>query len=184
MALKIGSLKQKIAKLIFKLSIPGILTIILLSQSSEASKSPLADPKVDKVIVVKSKRVMMLLSNSSIVRSYKIALGKQPVGSKVRMGDHKTPEGSYKLVSRNPKSKYHLSIKVSYPNEADVKKAKKLGVSPGGSIMIHGLPTGLGELAEAHRYWDWTDGCIAVTDSEMDEIWQLVSDGTPIEINP
>ena len=184
MVLKTAILKQKIGKMILKLSITGILAVLFFCHSSEAAMPPLAEPKVDKVIVVKSKRVMMLLNNSSIVRTYRIALGKQPVGTKVRKGDHKTPEGSYTLVSRNPKINYHLSIKISYPNESDARNAKKLGVPPGGEIRIHGLPQGLGDLGELHRRWDWTEGCIAVTNSEMDEIWQLVSDGTPIEIKP
>ena len=184
MVFKISILKQNIAKMILKLSITGILTALFFCHSSYAAVPPLTGPKVDKVIVVKSKRVMMLLNNSRIIRTYRIALGKQPVGLKVRQGDHKTPEGSYTLVSRNPNSSYHLSIKISYPNEYDAKYAKKIGVPPGGEIMIHGLPQGLGDLGELHRRWDWTDGCIAVTNSEMDEIWQLVSDGTPIEIMP
>lgn len=170
--------------MIFKLLITGILLVVFFCQTSESATPPLNEPKVDKVIVVKSRRVMMLLNNSSIVRTYRIALGKQPVGTKVRAGDHKTPEGSYTLVSRNPKSNYHLSIKISYPSESDAQNAKKLGVPPGGGIMIHGLPQGLGDLGKLHRHWDWTDGCIAVSDSEMDEIWQLVADGTPIEIKP
>ena len=184
MVLKTGTLKQKIAKIILKLCITGILTVFFFCNSSETATPPLTQPKVDKVIVIKSKRVMMLLNNSRVVRTYRIALGKQPVGLKVRQGDHKTPEGSYTLVSRNPNSSFHLSIKISYPNEYDARYAKKIGRPPGGDIMIHGLPEGLGGLGKLHRTLDWTDGCIAVTNSEMDEIWQLVSDGTPIEINP
>ena len=99
-------------------------------------------------------------------------------------GDHKTPEGHYVLDRRNPKSKFYKSIHVSYPNEQDRRKAQAKGVPPGGDIMIHGLPNGMGAVGAAHRLTDWTDGCIAVTDAEMDEIWKIVPDGTPVEIRP
>ncbi|MDH5203093.1 MAG: L,D-transpeptidase family protein [Nitrospirota bacterium] len=140
--------------------------------------------QADKVVVIKSKRLMMLLQNGEILKTYRISLGKQPIGRKNREGDNKTPEGSYILNSKNTKSKYHLSIMISYPNESDILKAQERGVSPGGSIMIHGLSEGLESLGKLHRALDWTNGCIAVTNSEIEEIWQLVSDGTPIEIKP
>lgn len=147
-------------------------------------KVPATFAQADKVVVIKSKRLMMLLQNGEILKMYRIALGKQPVGHKTREGDYKTPEGSYILNSRNPKSKYHLSITISYPNESDVLKAQERGVSPGGSIMIHGLPEDLEGLGRLHRTLDWTNGCIAVTNSEIEEIWHLVPDGTQIEIKP
>ncbi len=140
--------------------------------------------KADKVLVIKNKRVLMLLRDGEIFRTYKVALGKQPTGHKTRQGDRRTPEGKYVLDSRNPKSKYHLAIHISYPNESDILNARNRGVSPGGDIMIHGLPPGVGKSEEAYSFLDWTDGCIAVTNSEMEEIWQLVADGTPIEIKP
>jgi hypothetical protein len=140
--------------------------------------------KADKVLVIKNKRILVLLKDGEIFKTYKIALGKQPTGHKVRQGDRRTPEGRYVLDSRNPKSKYHLAIHISYPNESDILNAQKRGVSPGGDIMIHGLPAGSGGVGELHSFLDWTDGCIAVTNSEMEEIWQLVADGTPIEIKP
>lgn len=161
-----------------------MLAVILSVYPSETVNASTATPKIDKVIVIKSKRLLMLMGNGRIVRSYRVALGKQPAGTKVRAGDQKTPEGSYTLVSRNPKSKFFRSMKISYPNDSDVQHAKAIGASPGGEIMIHGLPNGLGEIGKFHRRWDWTDGCIAVTNYEMDEIWQLVPDGTPIEIKP
>jgi murein L,D-transpeptidase YafK len=141
-------------------------------------------PNVDKVLVIKSKRILMLLKDGEIFRTYKVALGKQPTGHKTRQGDRRTPEGRYVLDSRNPKSKYHLAIHISYPNESDVLSAQKRGVSPGGDIMIHGLPPGSGSIGELHSFLNWTDGCIAVTNAEMEEIWQFVPDGTPIEIKP
>lgn len=140
-------------------------------------------PKAEKVVVIKSKRILMLLKDGEIFRTYRISLGKQPNGHKVMAGDQRTPEGRYVLDSRNSRSKYHLAIHISYPNESDVLNARRRGVSPGGGIMIHGLsrsPRG-GNVTVVS---DWTNGCIAVSNSEMEEIWQLVQDGTPIEIRP
>jgi murein L,D-transpeptidase YafK len=129
-------------------------------------------PKIDQVIVAKS------------ARTYKVALGGAPMGAKEQEGDHKTPEGHYTLDRRNPKSRFYKSIHISYPNDLDKKRASERGVSPGGDIMVHGLPNGFGWLGATHRNMDWTDGCFAVTNAEMDEIWELVADGTPIEIRP
>jgi len=140
--------------------------------------------KADQVIVAKSTRTLTLLSHGKVLRTYKVALGGAPVGAKEQEGDHKTPEGHYVLDRRNPKSRFYKSIHVSYPNGEDKKKAAQRGVSPGGDIMVHGLPNGFGWLGATHRNMDWTDGCIAVTNQEMDEIWELVADGTPIEIRP
>lgn len=138
--------------------------------------------KADRVVVSKSKRLLMLLRNDEIIRQYRIALGADPVGHKVRAGDSRTPEGEYILDRRNPRSKYHLSIHISYPNETDRMEARKLKAAPGGEIMIHGLPNGMGWIGSIHAYIDWTKGCIAVTDEEMEEIWRAVPDGTPIRI--
>lgn len=140
--------------------------------------------KADKVVVVKSKRVLMLLRQGEIFKTYKVALGKEPSGHKTKAGDKRTPEGTYLLDSRNPDSKFHLAIHISYPNESDMLKAHKHGVSPGGDVMIHGLPHDLGRVGKLHRLSDWTNGCIAVTNTEIEEIWRLVPDGTPIEIKP
>jgi murein L,D-transpeptidase YafK len=140
--------------------------------------------KADQVIVMKSQRTLTLLSRGKVLRTYRVALGGSPVGAKERQGDHKTPEGQYILDRRNAKSRFYKSIHVSYPNEQDKQKASQRGVSAGGDVMIHGLPNGFGWLGATHRALDWTDGCVAVTNQEMDEIWQLVPDGTPIEIHP
>lgn len=140
--------------------------------------------KADQVIVAKSARTLTLLEHGKVLRTYKVALGGTPVGAKEQQGDHKTPEGHYVLDRRNPKSRFYKSIHVSYPNDQDEKRAAQRGVSPGGDIMVHGLPNGFGWLGATHRNMDWTDGCIAVTNAEMDEIWELVADGTPIEIRP
>ncbi|MDI6800430.1 MAG: L,D-transpeptidase family protein [Thermodesulfovibrionales bacterium] len=140
--------------------------------------------KADKVVVIKSKRVMMLLKDGDIIKTYKVSLGKNPVGPKDREGDNKTPEGNYILDSRNLKSKYYLAIHISYPNDNDIINAQRAGVPPGGGIMIHGLPKELEELGKFHRNLNWTNGCVAVTNTEIEEIWQLIADGTQIEIKP
>jgi murein L,D-transpeptidase YafK len=138
----------------------------------------------DQIIVIKSKRTLMLLKNEQILKTYTISLGGQPVGPKTREGDHKTPEGHYVIDKRNVKSKFHLALHVSYPNAADIARARKQGVPPGGAIMIHGLPKGYDWVSSASKVGDWTDGCIAVTNDEIDEIWRVVPNGTPIEIRP
>jgi len=139
---------------------------------------------VDKVLIEKNKRRLTLISNGEEIKTYKIALGGDPVGPKERQGDNKTPEGTYTIVSRNRHSDYHLSLRISYPNERDVKRAKELGVSPGGDIMIHGIKNGFSWLGGFHAEIDWTQGCIAVTNKEMEEIARLVPDQTPVEIRP
>ena len=154
-----------------------LLLIGMLAAAESATKA-------DQVIVVKSPRTLTLLSHGKVLRTYKVALGGSPVGAKEQQGDHKTPEGHYTLDRRNAKSRFYKSIHVSYSNEQDKQKASQRGVSAGGDIMIHGLPNGFGWMGATHRGLDWTDGCVAVTNEEMDEIWELVPDGTPIEIRP
>jgi murein L,D-transpeptidase YafK len=139
---------------------------------------------VDHVVVYKHERRLVLLSQERELRSYRIALGGEPSGPKMRQGDHRTPEGSYILDSRNPSSHFYKAFHISYPNPKDVAAAKKLGVSAGGDIMLHGLPRKYAFVGKAHTLHDWTDGCIAVSNEEMDEIWNLVRVGTPIEIKP
>ncbi len=140
---------------------------------------------VDAVRVDKSERKMYLHSGDHIVRSYEISLGDSPRGHKTTEGDERTPEGTYFLNWRNPNSRFHLSIQISYPNEADIKQAHERGVSPGGAIFIHGLPNGTSPRKRLPPRTDWTDGCIAVkSNREMEEIWKLVPLGTPITINP
>lgn len=158
-----------------------IFAIVFIFSPQDVLATP---DKADKVVVLKSKRVLFLLKEGEIIKTYKIALGKDPVGHKTRLGDNKTPEGAYTLSSRKYSDKYHLTIFISYPNESDTERAKNLEVSPGGSIAIHGLPKGLASLNKLHRKMDWTSGCIAVTNDEIEEIWRLVEDGTLIEIKP
>jgi murein L,D-transpeptidase YafK len=149
-----------------------------------AGEVPAALVKADKVLVIKSKRELILLNKGRVLKTYRIALGKQPIGKKVCAGDKRTPEGRYTLDYRKPDSKYHLALHLSYPNHSDREHAQKMGLSPGGDIMIHGLPDGYEDVDEYHRITDWTDGCIAVTNREIEEIWSLVPVGTPIVIVP
>lgn len=139
---------------------------------------------VDSVRIEKSERVMKLMTGETAVREYKVALGSEPVGAKRCQGDGKTPEGDYVISGRNAKSSFHLSLRVSYPNEVDRTKAREFACSPGGDIMIHGLPRMRGWLGASHRLMDWTQGCIAVTNGEIEEIWNLVPDGTRVRISP
>ena len=138
----------------------------------------------DKVLIEKKERRLTLLSKGEVIKTYKIALGGNPVGPKERQGDNKTPEGTYIIDSRNGDSGYHLSLHISYPNEKDKMRAKELGVSPGGDIMIHGIKNGFSWVGTSHAEVDWTKGCIAVTDEEMEEIDKLVPNGTIVEIRP
>jgi len=130
----------------------------------------------DRIVIYKARRQMLLLRGESVLRTYRIALGRDPVGHKQQEGDGRTPEGRYLIDRRNPKSAYHLSLHISYPNAEDRARAEARGVAPGGDIMIHGQKPG------ADGEGDWTQGCIAVADAEVDEIWGLVPDGTPVHI--
>ena len=138
--------------------------------------------KADLVVVYKSRRELHLMRNGERLKRYTVALGGNPIGHKTRQGDNKTPEGAYVLDWRNPNSQFHLSLHVSYPNDTDRTLAAARGIDPGGYIMIHGLPNGRGAGDVSHPVRDWTNGCIAVTNQEMDEIWAKVTDGTGIVI--
>jgi murein L,D-transpeptidase YafK len=139
--------------------------------------------QADFVVVDKPDRIMRLVQNGKILREYRISLGGHPSGHKQREGDERTPEGRYIIDWRNPRSSAYLSLHISYPAPADVARAAAAGQAPGGNVMIHGLANGWGFVGSLHLLWDWTDGCIAVTDDEMREIWSLVPDGTPIQID-
>jgi murein L,D-transpeptidase YafK len=139
---------------------------------------------VDRLVVYKHERKLVLISGRRELRSYRVALGGEPIGPKTRQGDHRTPEGSYVLDSRNPNSHFYKAFHISYPNPKDLALAKKLGFTPGGNIMLHGLPKEYAFVGKAHTLHDWTDGCIAISNEEMDEIWKLVRVGTLIDIRP
>jgi tetratricopeptide (TPR) repeat protein len=138
----------------------------------------------DKILIEKKERRLTLISSGEVIKTYRIALGGNPNGPKERQGDNKTPEGTYVIDSRNQDSRYHRSLHISYPNEKDKQRAKELGVSPGGDIMIHGIKNGFSWVGDFHAGVDWTKGCIAVTDEEIEEIEKLVPDGTIVEIRP
>jgi tetratricopeptide (TPR) repeat protein len=138
----------------------------------------------DKILIEKKERRLTLFSKGKVLKTYKIALGGNPDGPKERQGDNKTPEGTYVIDSRNKDSRHHISLHISYPNEKDKKRAKELGVSPGGDIMIHGIKNGFSWAGDFQTRVDWTKGCIAVTDEEIEEINSLVPNGTIVEIRP
>lgn len=142
------------------------------------------DKIIDRIEVYKSKRKMNVYSDEVLLKTYKIALGKNPIGHKEFEGDCKTPEGTYTIDGKNPESAFHKNLGVSYPNEKDLEHAAALGKSAGGDIKIHGLRNGRGHRAKFHRWKDWTAGCIAVTDYEIDELYQSVKVGAEIEIFP
>jgi murein L,D-transpeptidase YafK len=141
-------------------------------------------PQVDHIVVIKAQHKLMLLSGDQVVKTYSVALGAGGLEPKRRQGDNRTPEGIYHIDFRNAASHYHLALHVSYPDQNDRESARKRGVSPGGDIMIHGLGEDFRDLGPKHYLSNWTAGCIAVTDEEIEEIWRLVPDGTQIEIRP
>lgn len=161
------------------------LICLTLSFNTLASSPVVDGPRtVDKVLVMKSERKLYLQQRGETIKSYRISLGKQPDGAKQREGDLRTPEGFYWIDWRKPSDNYQLSLHISYPNARDLAKAKQAGVSPGSMIMIHGTP-----VDEEYPEWffhtlDWTEGCIAMRNADIREVWNLVKDGTLIEIRP
>ncbi|ABX49809.1 ErfK/YbiS/YcfS/YnhG family protein [Shewanella baltica OS625] len=140
--------------------------------------------KVDLVVITKSESSMALLRDGKILKQYRIAMGDLPAGHKLKEGDQRTPQGRYTLDYKKPDSAYYKSIHISYPNEEDKLRAKALGIRPGGMIMIHGQNPKSPLPPEQAQQYNWTDGCIAITNAEMDEVWKVVDEGTPIEIWP
>jgi murein L,D-transpeptidase YafK len=148
------------------------------------AQQPAPAQKADSILILKKDHTLELLTKGKVIRTYKVALGRGGLAPKEREGDARTPEGHYIIDSRNASSAYHRAFHISYPNAEDRNRAAKLGVPPGGGIMIHGLPNGMGWIGSAHRLYDWTLGCVAVTNPEIEEIWNLVPVGTPVEIRP
>ena len=162
-----------------------VVVALLWSVTFAADKRPaLATPTADGIVVAKADRTMTLMRDGKAFKTYKVALSREPLGPKEREGDHRVPEGQYVIDSKNPQSRFHLALHISYPNAADRERARKLGVKPGGNIEIHGVGSTYGWVGSLQRQIDWTDGCIAVTNSEIDEIWNVVPIGTPLEIRP
>ena len=160
----------------------SILLLALVTALATAADMPLATP--DLIVVEKANRVLTLYAKRKPIKTYRIALGSNPVGHKEQEGDSRTPEGRYVIDAKNPQSSFHLSLHISYPERRDRAAARKKGVSPGGAIMIHGTPNGLASLHALGVFNDWTAGCIAVTNAEIEEIYRAVRIGTPIVIKP
>lgn len=139
---------------------------------------------IDRVVVDKSQRTLWAYRDGKPVRTFRVALGSEPVGPKERQGDGRTPEGVYPVVAHKEDSDFHRALRLGYPTLEQVVAAEEAGVDPGGDIMIHGLPNGMGAIGRAHRQSDWTQGCIALTDDEIDWMYRFVGDGTPVEIRP
>lgn len=162
-----------------------LLLVIYCATALFAAVAQAAEfPVADKVVIEKEKRKLHLIKDGSPFRSFDIALGVAPVGDKEKEGDFKTPEGSYLLDARNPNSDYFLSIHISYPNNTDRQTAKNKGVDPGGQIMIHGQPNTPTYSAGYYKSTDWTNGCIAVSNSDMIDIWLMTPDSVPVDILP
>lgn len=158
----------------------AVLSGLLLSVSASASTLEVAD----RIVVHKSERKLLLLRGERVLRSIDVALGLSPKGAKLREGDFRTPEGSYRLSGRNANSDFYLALKVSYPNPVDERRAAAEGVAPGGLIMIHGQPNRPTRPIDYYQKNDWTNGCIAVSNSDMVDIWLMTPDDTPIQILP
>jgi murein L,D-transpeptidase YafK len=162
----------------------GVLVIACISLALAITVNAQTPTQVDRILVEKSKRTLTLLNGTEVVKTYKVALGRQPEGAKDRQGDHKTPEGTYSVDAKKADSKFHKALHISYPSPADRERANKLGISQGSDVEIHGLGSMWGWVGAQHRRIDWTDGCIAVTNEEIDEIYPLVKVGTLVEIRP
>jgi len=159
-------------------------TVLLLALLCQGDLQAGGFPIADKVLVDKSDRQLRLIKDGEAFRTFEIALGIRPVGDKQHEGDFRTPEGSYLLDTRNPNSEFFLSIHVSYPNGQDIRAARAQGLDPGGAIMIHGQPNEPSRSEAYYRTRDWTNGCIAVSNSDMIDIWLMTDNNTPIEIRP
>jgi murein L,D-transpeptidase YafK len=161
------------------------LTTVAFLISMGAAKAQSPEKKTaDRIVVMKSARTMTLENNGHVLKTYKVALGGQPVGAKERQGDHKTPEGEYTIDAKNEHSRFYMALHLSYPNAVDRARARNLGLNPGGDVEIHGLGKQYGWIGAWHRLVDWTDGCIAVTNDEIQGIFGIVPLGTRVEIRP
>jgi murein L,D-transpeptidase YafK len=166
-----------------------IISIAGLVLSGKLLSDPFLKPldkslPVDCIIIKKSKRTLELYSTGNLLKSYKISLGKNPIGAKRFLGDNKTPEGNYFIKGKYQKSRFHKSLWISYPEQKDIEYAAKNSRDPGGEILIHGLTNGFSLLGRAHLLSDWTRGCIAVTNKEIDELYDAIKQGTAVEIRP
>jgi murein L,D-transpeptidase YafK len=162
----------------------GLTLVLLVLWSLQPSKSLPVGATADLVVIHKAARRLDLYENGSLLKSYAVSLGRHPIGPKQRQGDGRTPEGQYRIDYRNPNSAFYRALHISYPNDADIAAARAHGADPGGLVMIHGMRNGLGWIGRLHLAVNWTNGCVAVTDREMDEIWRAVPDGAKVIIKP
>ena len=161
------------------------LAAVGLAAAAYVNFNPLPrDAVVDRIVVEKSARRLTLFQNGRALNSYPVALGRAPIGAKQYEGDQRTPEGIYRIDFHKPDSDYHLALHISYPEPRDIDRAAVEGLAAGRDIMIHGLPNGRGWIGRFHRRSDWTAGCVAVANFEIEEIYRAVPDGTPIELRP
>lgn len=158
------------------------VTILVCATSWATEKAATPAVKPDRVVIVKSTHTLTLLSHGQVLKTYKVSLGRGGTGAKNVAGDRETPEGEYVIDSKNPHSRFHRALHISYPNARDRERARKQGTSPGGDIEIHGIEEKWAWVGSLHRAVDWTAGCIAVTNPEIEEIYKLVPVGTPVEI--
>ena len=165
-------------------SIAGLVAWDFLKFGRTVPPQAAPDARATLIVVEKQARRLDLIRDGRVLKTYDVALGSNPAGHKQQEGDRRTPEGSYAIDFKHPRSRFHLALRVSYPNTEDRTQAQQRGMPPGSDIMIHGLPNGLGLVGRFVLSRDWTDGCIAVTNSEMEEIWAMVDVGTPIQIKP
>jgi murein L,D-transpeptidase YafK len=168
----------------FMCTVASSLLLLVCATSFAQATNVQPATRADRIVVEKSKREMKLMHGGEVFKTYQVALGRQPAGAKDRQGDHKTPEGVYSVDAKKLNSRFYRALHISYPSATDRENARKLGVEPGGDAEIHGLGSMWGWVGAAHRKVDWTDGCIAVTNEEIDEIWPLVEVGTPVELRP
>ena len=167
-----------------RLVLIGALLLTACGSPRAATSAVIADASVDRIVVEKAAHRMTLYAGERAVRTYKVSLGRGGLAPKTQSGDRRTPEGDYRITGRNRGSAYHRSLRIGYPTPDQSQAARARGIDPGGDIMIHGLPNGRGHLAALFKGQDWTDGCIAVTDPEIEEIWRLTRDGAQVRIVP
>lgn len=166
------------------LFVPIIAAALVGAVPFESRQTLTSGTAADRVVIEKGARTLSLFSGERKLKTYRIALGSNPRGAKQQEGDGRTPEGTYIIDSRNKDSAFHRALHISYPNADDRRRARARGVSPGGAIMIHGLPNRMSLIGTAHLLRDWTQGCIAVTNDEIEEIWRVVPNGTRVVIKP
>jgi murein L,D-transpeptidase YafK len=166
------------------LALACVLAALVFAAANYELRPLPASARADQILVEKSARRLTLFQGGQALKRYPIALGHAPVGAKREEGDQRTPEGNYVIDAHKPDSDFHRALHVSYPSPSDTLSAEQRGVMPGEDIMIHGLQNGRGWVGAFHRLTDWTAGCIAVTDKQIEEIYRAVPDGTPIEIRP